>query len=82
MAKRKQRNFTRELKANSVKRKDEIKAWIKAQGLDDEVFKIEEPIVFKFSICCSSLVPLKSLSSLNMLMPWSAFREVQNFLWD
>ena len=34
------------LKANSVKRKDEIKAWIKAKGLDDEVFKIAEPTVF------------------------------------
>ena len=34
------------LKANSVKRKNEIKAWIKAQGLDAEVFRIEEPTVF------------------------------------
>jgi subtilisin family serine protease len=34
------------LKANSVKRKDEIKAWIKAKGLAGEVFKIEEPTVF------------------------------------
>lgn len=34
------------LKANSVKRKDEIKAWIKANGLDAEVFKIEKPTVF------------------------------------
>lgn len=34
------------LKANSVKRKDEIKRWIKKQGLDAEVFKIEEPTVF------------------------------------
>ena len=34
------------LKANSAKLKDEIKAWIKAQGLDTEVFKIEEPTVF------------------------------------
>ena len=34
------------LKANSVKRKDEIKAWIKANGLDAEVFKIEEPTTF------------------------------------
>ncbi|MYB92881.1 hypothetical protein F4054_19375 [Candidatus Poribacteria bacterium] len=34
------------LKANSVKRRDEIKAWIKTQGLDAEVFKIEEPTVF------------------------------------
>ena len=34
------------LKANSVKRKDEIKRWIKEQGLDAEVFKIEEPTVF------------------------------------
>ena len=34
------------LKANSVKRKDEIKTWIKAQGLEDAVFKIEEPTVF------------------------------------
>ena len=41
------------LKANSVKRKDEIKAWIKEQGLDAEVFKIEEPTVFNmlFIIC-------------------------------
>lgn len=34
------------LKANSVKRKDEIKAWIKAKGLDGEVFKIAEPTAF------------------------------------
>ena len=34
------------LKANSVKRMDEIKAWIKANGLDAEVFKIEEPTTF------------------------------------
>ena len=34
------------LKANSVKRRDEIKAWIKEHGLDAEVFKIEEPTVF------------------------------------
>ena len=34
------------LKANSVKRKDEIKAWIKTKGLDAEVFRIEEPTVF------------------------------------
>ena len=34
------------LKANSVKRKDEIKAWIRACGLDTEVFKIEEPTAF------------------------------------
>ncbi|MXV82004.1 hypothetical protein F4X88_20695 [Candidatus Poribacteria bacterium] len=34
------------LKANSVKRKDEIKAWIRAHGLDNEVFKIEEPTAF------------------------------------
>ena len=34
------------LKANSVKRKDEIKRWIKEQGLDAEVFKIDEPTVF------------------------------------
>ena len=34
------------LKDNSVKRKDEIKAWIRAHGLDTEVFKIEEPTVF------------------------------------
>ena len=34
------------LKANSVKRKDEIKAWIKAKSLDAEVFKIEEPTAF------------------------------------
>ena len=34
------------LKDNSVKRKDEIKAWIKAKGLDAEVFKIEEPTTF------------------------------------
>ena len=34
------------LKANSAKRKDEIKAWIKANGLDAEVFKIEEPTTF------------------------------------
>ena len=34
------------LKANSVKRKDEIKRWIKEQGLEAEVFKIEEPTVF------------------------------------
>ena len=34
------------LKANSAKRKDEIKAWIKGQGLDAEVFKIEEPTTF------------------------------------
>lgn len=34
------------LKDNSVKCKDEIKAWIKAHGLDSEVFKIEEPTVF------------------------------------
>ncbi len=34
------------LKANSVKRKDEIKTWIKSQGLDAEVFKIEEPTTF------------------------------------
>ena len=34
------------LKANSVKRREEIKAWIKIQGLDAEVFKIEEPTVF------------------------------------
>ena len=30
----------------SVKRKDEIKAWIKANGLDAEVFKIAEPTTF------------------------------------
>ena len=34
------------LKANSVKCKNEIKAWIKANGLDAEVFKIEEPTAF------------------------------------
>ena len=34
------------LKANSVKRRNEIKAWIKTQGLDAEVFRIEEPTVF------------------------------------
>ena len=34
------------LKANSVKRKNEIKRWIKEQGLDAEVFKIAEPTVF------------------------------------
>ena len=34
------------LKANSVKRTDEIKAWIRAHGLDAEVFKIEEPTIF------------------------------------
>ena len=34
------------LKNNSVKRKDEIKAWIKAKGLAAEVFKIEEPTTF------------------------------------
>lgn len=34
------------LKENSVKCKDEIKRWIKEQGLDAEVFKIEEPTVF------------------------------------
>ena len=34
------------LRANSVKRKDEIEAWIKAKGLDGEVFKIKEPTVF------------------------------------
>ena len=34
------------LKANSVKRKNEIKAWIKANGLDAEVFKIAEPTTF------------------------------------
>ncbi len=34
------------LKANSVKCKNEIKAWIKARGLDNEVFKIEEPTAF------------------------------------
>ena len=34
------------LKANSVKRKNEIKAWIKEQGLDAEVFRIEEPTAF------------------------------------
>ena len=41
------------LKANSVKRRDEIKAWIKAHGLEAEVFRIEEPTVFNmlFIIC-------------------------------
>lgn len=41
------------LKANSVKCKNEIKAWIKAKGLDEEVFKIEEPTAFNmlFIIC-------------------------------
>lgn len=34
------------LKANSVKRKNEIKAWIKEKGLDAEVFRIEEPTAF------------------------------------
>ena len=34
------------LKANSVKRRDEIKAWIKEHGLEAEVFKIEKPTVF------------------------------------
>ena len=34
------------LKANSVKRENEIKMWIKKHGLDAEVFKIEEPTVF------------------------------------
>ena len=34
------------LKANSVNRKDEIKAWIRAHGLDAEVFEIEEPTAF------------------------------------
>ena len=34
------------LKANSVKRKDEIKTWIRTKGLDGEVFKIEEPTTF------------------------------------
>ena len=34
------------LKANSVNRKDEIKAWIRAHELDAEVFKIEEPTAF------------------------------------
>ena len=34
------------LKANSAKRKNEIKAWIREHGLDAEVFKIEEPTVF------------------------------------
>ena len=34
------------LKANSAKRKEEIKTWIKANGLDAEVFKIEEPTTF------------------------------------
>ena len=34
------------LKANSVKHKEEIMAWIKEQGLEAEVFKIQEPTVF------------------------------------
>ena len=45
------------LKANSVKRKDEIKAWIKTKGLDGEVFKIEEPTAFNMLfITCTSKV--------------------------
>lgn len=41
------------LKANSVKRMDEIKAWIEEQELDTEVFTIKEPTVFNvlFIIC-------------------------------
>lgn len=34
------------LKANTAKRKNEITDWLKAQGLADEVFRIEEPTVF------------------------------------
>ena len=34
------------LKANSVRHRDEIQAWIKDRGLSDEVFKIEEPTAF------------------------------------
>ena len=34
------------LKANSVKHRDKIQAWIKARGLSGEVSKIEEPTAF------------------------------------
>ncbi len=34
------------LKANSIKHRDEIQAWIQDRGLSDEVFKIEEPTAF------------------------------------
>ncbi len=34
------------LKANSVRRKKEIKAWVKEKGLDAEVFKIGKPTAF------------------------------------
>ncbi len=34
------------LKANSVKHRDRIQAWIKARGLSAEVSKIEEPTAF------------------------------------
>lgn len=45
------------LKANSAKRKEEIKAWIKAHELDAEVFKIEEPTAFNMLfITCTSKV--------------------------
>lgn len=45
------------LKANSIKRRDEIKAWIKAHGLEAEVFKIEQPTVFNvFFITCTPKV--------------------------
>lgn len=48
------------LKSNSVKRKDEIKAWIRAHGLDTEVFKIEEPTAFNMLfITCTPKVTEK-----------------------
>ena len=46
------------LKSNSVKRKNEIMAWIKAEGLETEVFKIEQPTVFNmlFITCTPKVV--------------------------
>ncbi|MDE0316203.1 MAG: hypothetical protein OXM61_14990 [Candidatus Poribacteria bacterium] len=56
------------LKANSVKRKDEIKAWIKAQGLDAEVFKIEEPTVFNMLFITCTPNVAKHLENSNAVM--------------
>ena len=64
------------LKANSVKRKDEIKRWITEQGLDAEVFKIEEPTAFNtLFITCTPKVAeqLEQADSVVSILPSPEF---------